>query len=64
MTPEEISKLMQMPFSELVKVCRDPETLAYVISLAVNMGLKLGREQAHNHYNRMFRSQTKLTVEN
>lgn len=55
MTQSEISKLLKMPFPKLAKACRNPESLAIVLNIAINIGISLGREQSHESYNQMFR---------
>lgn len=55
MNQEKIAELMHLPFPKLAEVCKDPETLATVISLAINMGMQRGREQRDRYYNQMFR---------
>ena len=64
MTKEEIEKLYHLPFPLLAEACKDKETLAKTISLAINMGIKLGREQTHLAYNRMFRGYNEVSIEN
>jgi len=64
MTKQEIEKIMQMPLSELTEVCKNAETLATLISLAVNIGIRIGQEKAHNHYNRMFRGYNEILISN
>ena len=64
MTKEEIAKLLHLSFKELVKACRNPETLATTISLAIQIGINRGRNETHRQYNQMFRGYNKVSIEN
>ena len=64
MNKEEISELLNLPFSELAEVCKDPEILAKVISIAINMGIRLGQAETRLAYNRIFLGYDKVSIEN
>jgi len=64
MNETEITKILRLSFPELVKLCRNPEGLAKVISLCINMGIKLGRDETHRYYKQMFRGYDKVSIEN
>jgi len=64
MTEQEIAKLMNVPFKELAVFCHDPDKLSTVISIAINIGIRSGREQAHRYYNEMFRDYKEVSIKN
>jgi len=64
MTNLEISKLMNRPIPKLHKDCRDLETFMTTLSLAINIGIALGREQTHESYNQMFRGYNRISIQN
>ena len=64
MTQQEIEKLYHLPFPLLAEACQGKETLAETITLAINMGIKLGKEQTHLAYNRMFKGYNEVSIEN
>ena len=64
MTEQEIAKLMNVPFEELAVFCQDPDKLSTVISIAINIGIRSGREQAHRYYNQMFRDYKEVSIKN
>ena len=64
MTEQEIAKLMNVPFKELAVFCQDPDKLSTVISIAINIGIRSGREQAHRYYNEMFRDYNEVSIGN
>jgi len=64
MTEQEIAKLMNVPFEELAVFCQDPDKLSTVISIAINIGIRSGREQAHRYYNQMFRDYKEVSIRN
>ena len=64
MTEQEIAKLMNVPFEELAVFCQDPDKLSTVISIAINIGIRSGREQAHRYYNQMFRDYREVSIRN
>jgi len=51
----EVTTLADIPVAELAKHCDDPAMLATVVSLAYNLGYRLGQRTAHEHYNRIFK---------
>lgn len=61
---QELSSLADIPIGELAKHCHDPAMLGTVISMAYNLGYKLGQEQAHNQYNVMFKGQHEIELRN
>ena len=64
MTKDKIAELIHLPFSELFKACRNPETLATVISLCYQQGIRIGEERILKDYNRMFRGYNKVSIKN
>jgi len=64
MTEQEIAKLMNVPFEELAVFCHDPDKLSTVISLAINISIRLGSNQAHRYYNQMFRDYKEVSIRN
>jgi len=64
MTESEITDLMNTPFETLVKLCQEPEALARVLSLAINIGLEMGQARTHKAYNKMLRHQDAVTITN
>ena len=64
MTEQEIAELMNVPFKELAVFCQDPDKLSTVISIAINIGIRSGREQAHRYYNQMFRDYKEVSIKN
>lgn len=64
MTQTEIAKLLKMPFPKLAKACRNPESLAIVLNIAIQIGISLGREQSHESYYQMFRGYNKISIQN
>jgi len=47
--------LLPMPISEMAKIAGDPSTLAHIWSLAINIGIGIGRMQAEMRFNKMLR---------
>ena len=64
MITEEIAELLHLPFPELVEACRNPETLATVISLCYQQGIKIGEERILKDYNQMFRGYNRVSISN
>ena len=64
MSRDEIADLMNTPFETLVMLCREPEVLARVLSLAINIGLEMGQARTHKAYNKMLRRQDAVTITN
>ena len=64
MTRDKIAELIHLPFPKLVEACRNPETLATVISLAYQQGIKIGEERILKEYNQMFRGYNKVSIKN
>ena len=64
LSEEEISKILHWPIGELRLACRDPQTLSTVISLAIQMGINVGRQQTLRQYNEMFTGYNRQTLEN
>jgi len=56
--------VFRIPLDKLAAMCQRPETLATVISIAVNAGYKAGQEQAHKYYRMMFAGQDEITITN
>ena len=51
MTDAEISKIMQIPVSELAKIASQPEELLLMLSVALNKGIQIGSERILRLYN-------------
>ena len=69
MTKEEISNLMNMPFSKLCEICgavtkEQKDSLANLISVSANMGINMEWDRVHKFYNRMFRQYNEITITN
>lgn len=56
--------VLEIPTSELVSLCKDPQTLLTVINLAYQQGYKLAQEQCHRFYRMMFAGQDELSIKN
>ena len=61
---QEQADVLKIPIAKLAAMCQRPETLATVISIAVNAGYKTGQEQAHKYYRMMFARQDEITITN
>ena len=61
---QEQLDVFRIPLGKLAVMCQCPETLATVISIAVNAGYKSGQEQAHKYYRMMFAGQDEITIKN
>jgi len=61
---QEQVDVFRVPLDKLTAMCQRPETLATVISIAVNVGYKAGQEQAHRYYRMMFAGQDEITIKN
>ena len=55
MTDAEISKIMQIPVSELAKRASQPEELVLMLSIALNKGIQIGSEGILRSYNQGFK---------
>jgi len=64
MTDQEIAELMNVPIKELAVICQDPDKLSTVISVAINNGIRSGRERVHRYYNQMFRDYKEVSIKN
>jgi hypothetical protein len=64
MTEREIADLMNTPFETLAMLCQKPETLAQVLTLAINIGVQMGEARAHKAMNKMLRHQDEVTIGN
>jgi DNA-binding protein YbaB len=64
MTGEQAQGLMGMPLKKLAEMCKDPEVLAEVISIAFNKGYELGHRTAHENMNKAFRGYSESLIKN
>lgn len=64
LSEDELSKLVNLPSDKLVEACHDPKVFWQVASILVNIGIKLGRADAYESYNRMFRNYNGISIEN
>ena len=64
MTYVEISKIMQIPVSELAKIASQPEELVLMLSVALNKGIKIGSERILRSYNQMFKGYNEISINN
>ena len=65
MNQQEIEKLYHLPISELRKTCcDDDEMFATVLSLGINMGIRIGGNQRDLSINRMFKGYNEVSIEN
>ena len=59
MDRQEILQTLDIPsvpdFNALHMMCRDPESLECVLSLAIARGELKGRTETHERYNKMFK---------
>jgi len=57
--------IMHTPLPKLFEVCQgDFEIFTTVLSLAINIGIRLGSNQAHRYYNQMFRDYKEVSIRN
>ena len=61
---QEQMDVFRVPLDKLAAMCRRPETLATVVSIAKNVGYKAGQEQAHKYYRMMFAGYDEITITN
>jgi len=61
---DEQVDVLNIPIITLAVMCQRPETLATVISIAVNEGYRAGQQQAHKYYRMMFAGQDEITIQN
>ena len=49
----EPKSLLDLPVTELAKLCQDPAILLATLSIAYQHGYKIAQEQCHRHYHMM-----------
>ena len=64
MTKDEVSRIVDVPFPTIVRICSDAGSLIAMLSLLYYKGVEEGLAQAHAAYNTMFRDYNKVTLEN
>ena len=64
MNQQEVSRILNTPFEELVKLCQDPIFLAQYTSVVYNWGKRDGKQEVFLDYNRMFRGYTETSIKN
>jgi len=53
MTNQEIAEIMEIPYPNLVILCRDAETLPTVLALAIGKGKLIGQRETYTNFNRI-----------
>lgn len=60
----EPQNILDLPITELAKLCKDPQTLLTALNLAYQQGYKLANERAHRFYHMMFTGQDETAIKN
>ena len=55
MTPQEVSKVLGLPFEKLFELARNKEDFLRILSVFYREGIAIGTKRTHSYYNRMFR---------
>jgi hypothetical protein len=68
MNKQEILQALDLPFPcdfpMLAILCRDPDVLEAVLSLAINQGKKSGMTEVSSNYNQALRGYTAVSIVN
>jgi len=66
MNEAEITEIMQIPVSELLKLCPDPAIAVTILSLAIQRGIEKGQAQVCENYNRamLLRGYNEVSIQN
>ena len=64
MTPQEVSKVLGLPFEKLFELAHNREDFARIISIAYNEGIALENRRVCRSYNSMFRGYNKVSINN
>lgn len=64
MNEKEIAKIMKMQMPELAELAQSPKELTTILSIAIQMGIGIGRQQTHQWYRRMFAGYNETSIYN
>lgn len=61
---KDIENYMEMSLKELSEICIDPDILAKIWAIAINIGIQIGRQQNDEYYHKMFGGYNERTISN
>lgn len=62
MNEEEITQIMQMPMLKLSELAQSQDTLARILSIAIQLGIGIGGQQTHQWYRQMFAGYNEISI--
>ena len=64
MTEQQISEIMQMSLSDLFRFTKKEDDVVLIVSVAIELGIKLGKEQSSRERNQAFRRYSEVSIRN
>lgn len=64
MNEEEIAKIMKLPVPKLAEMAQSTEALTMILSIAIQLGIGIGRQQTHQWYRQMFAGYNEVSILN
>lgn len=62
MDEKEITQIMQMPMPKLAELAQSQKELTTILSIAIQLGIGIGRQQAHRWYRQMFAGYNETSI--
>lgn len=60
----DIETVTEMSLKELSEICIDPDVLVKIWTIALNVGIQIGRRQNDEYYHEMFAGHNETTLSN